>query len=132
VCFIIQKHVRCSQCKSEIIVSGNPNEVIKIKCPVCGSFRKVTFLPLPIETKKQAEFVKVIETHKLTKNFGSFTAVKELNLSVNKGEIYGLIGPNGSGKTTIIKMICGLLKPSYGEIKVLGKEICRTIQSMKI
>ena len=50
----------------------------------------------------------------LTKQFGSFTAVKDINLQVHYGEIYGLLGANGAGKTTTIKMLCGLLDPTTG------------------
>jgi ABC-2 type transport system ATP-binding protein len=62
-----------------------------------------------------------IETSKLTKMFGKFTAVDRLDLTIEDGETYGLLGPNGSGKTTAIKMICGLLEPTSGAIKVLDK-----------
>jgi len=64
-----------------------------------------------------------IETHKLTKKFGKFTAVDELDLTIEDGETYGLLGPNGSGKTTAIKMICGLLEATSGSVKVLGKTV---------
>ncbi len=57
----------------------------------------------------------------LTKQFGSFTAVDEVNLDVRYGEIYGLLGANGAGKTTTIKMLCGLLKPSHGTITLAGQ-----------
>jgi len=63
----------------------------------------------------------VIQTHQLTKRFGSFTAVDNLSFTVRQGEIYGLIGPNGSGKTTIIKMLCRLLRPSSGNATILGQ-----------
>jgi ABC-2 type transport system ATP-binding protein len=62
-----------------------------------------------------------IETAGLTKRFGRFTAVDGVDLKVREGEVYGLLGPNGSGKTTIIKMLCGLLRPSAGEMRILGK-----------
>jgi len=62
-----------------------------------------------------------IRTINLTKKFGDFVAVDNLNLIINKGEIFGLLGPNGAGKSTTIKMIIGLLKPTYGEIFVLGE-----------
>lgn len=65
----------------------------------------------------------VVETRKLTKRFGDFTAVDELEFKVEKGEIYGLLGPNGAGKTTTIKMVCGILKITSGNAKVLGKDI---------
>jgi ABC-2 type transport system ATP-binding protein len=127
--FIIQKQVLCSRCKNVLIVSGNPGEVIKVTCPSCGAFGKVTFAPFHSDIIKEPEKGKVIETKKLTKKFGNFTAVKELNFSVYEGEIYGLIGPNGSGKTTIIKMLCGLLQPTKGGAKVLGNMVpCNTIK----
>ena len=64
-----------------------------------------------------------IETHGLTKTFGSFTAVDHVDLAVRKGEIYGFLGPNGAGKSTTIRMLCTLLKPSSGTAKVAGFNI---------
>jgi ABC-2 type transport system ATP-binding protein len=61
-----------------------------------------------------------LEIQNLTKNFGQFTAVDHVSLSVGRGEIYGFLGPNGAGKTTTIKMIAGLLKPDSGEILING------------
>jgi ABC-type multidrug transport system ATPase subunit len=58
-----------------------------------------------------------IELNRLTKRFGDFTAVDGFSLTVRSGEIFGLLGPNGSGKTTIINMISGLSKPTSGEAK---------------
>lgn len=63
----------------------------------------------------------IVETNALTKNFGSYKAVNNLNLTLKEGTLTGFIGPNGAGKTTTIKMILGLLKPSSGEIKVFGQ-----------
>lgn len=63
-----------------------------------------------------------IEIRNLTKNFGSKQAVAGLNMTVPKGAIYGFIGENGSGKSTTEKMICGLLVPSSGQIKLFGRE----------
>jgi len=62
-----------------------------------------------------------VTTKKLTKRFGRIVALNELDLNIKEGEIYGLIGPNGSGKTTAIKILCGLLRQTYGSISVLGK-----------
>ena len=62
----------------------------------------------------------VIVTHELTRVFGSYTAVDHLNLSVPRGAIYGFIGSNGSGKSTAIRMICGILPPTSGTAFVLG------------
>ena len=68
----------------------------------------------------------VVVTKNLVKKFGDLTAVDDLNLEIPKGEIFGFIGPNGSGKTTAIKMLCGLLRPTSGESYVLGKKIPNT------
>jgi ABC-2 type transport system ATP-binding protein len=68
----------------------------------------------------------VVVTKDLVKKFGDLTAVDNLNLKLPKGEVFGFIGPNGSGKTTAIKMLCGLLKPTSGESYVLGKRIPNT------
>jgi ABC-2 type transport system ATP-binding protein len=62
----------------------------------------------------------VLETRALTRRFGAFTAVDALTLSVNAGEIFGLLGSNGAGKTTTIKMLTTLLPPSSGEARVAG------------
>jgi ATPase subunit of ABC transporter with duplicated ATPase domains len=56
----------------------------------------------------------MIECDNLTKRFGNFTAVDRISFEVAKGEIVGFLGPNGSGKTTVIRMLCGILKPSDG------------------
>ncbi len=65
----------------------------------------------------------VVVTKDLVKKFGELRAVDRLNLQIQKGEIYGFIGPNGSGKTTTIKILCGLLRPTSGESYVLGRRI---------
>jgi len=64
-----------------------------------------------------------IEIASLTKRFGDFTAVDRVSFSIARGEIFGLLGPNGSGKTTIIKMICGLLAPDEGRAQVAGLDV---------
>ncbi len=56
----------------------------------------------------------------LTRRFGDVTAVDAVNLDIPRGQIYGFLGPNGSGKTTTIRMLCGLLTPSAGDVSVLG------------
>ncbi len=67
------------------------------------------------------ETEKVLQINNLTKKYSNeFTAVDKLNLNLNKGEIFGLLGPNGSGKTTTLLMILGLIEPTEGEIEVLG------------
>jgi ABC-2 type transport system ATP-binding protein len=59
----------------------------------------------------------------LTKKFGDFTAVDNVNLSVKRGEIFGFLGPNGAGKTTTIRMLTGVLKPTSGKIEILGLDM---------
>jgi ABC-2 type transport system ATP-binding protein len=64
-----------------------------------------------------------ISTRKLRKEFGDLVAVNDLDLKVGHGLLYGMIGPNGSGKTTAIKMLVGLLRPTGGEASVLGERV---------
>ena len=64
----------------------------------------------------------LVQTHNLTKQYGQHKAVSNVNLSVNKGEIYGLIGRNGAGKTTILRLLCGLAKLSDGDISLFGQK----------
>ncbi len=64
-----------------------------------------------------------VETHDLTRRFGTLTAVQQLNLTIERGEVFGLLGPNGSGKTTTIRMLCGLLEPSAGRAMVAGIDV---------
>jgi ABC-2 type transport system ATP-binding protein len=97
---------------------------VKITCPSCGLAGKVTF------AKYSTSPIKIIEIQGLTKIFGRFTAVDDLDLSIFKGEIYGLLGPNGSGKTTIIRMLCGLLRPTAGSVSISGQQMpCKSIMS---
>jgi ABC-2 type transport system ATP-binding protein len=63
-----------------------------------------------------------IETSNLTRDFGKFRAVNELNLRVESGRFYGFLGPNGAGKSTTIKMLTGLLAPTAGGIRILGED----------
>src|SRR5262245_44318145 len=65
----------------------------------------------------------MIETRQLTKRYGHLIAVNEINLSLKEGDVFGFIGPNGSGKTTTMRMIATLLNPDYGEAYVCGQSI---------
>ena len=71
-----------------------------------------------------------IETRGLTRRFGDFTAVDSIDLRVESGTFYGFLGPNGAGKSTTIKMLTGLLAPSGGEIRVLGRDMLDPKQSL--
>jgi ABC-2 type transport system ATP-binding protein len=61
-----------------------------------------------------------IQTHQLTRDYGSLRAVNNLDLKVEKGKVFGFLGPNGSGKTTTIRLLLGLLEPTAGQAKILG------------
>jgi ABC-2 type transport system ATP-binding protein len=73
----------------------------------------------------------IIETHDLTRRFGELTAVDHLNLTVAQGEIFGLVGPDGAGKTTTLRMLCGLMNPSEGSAMVAGHDVSRESQAVK-
>jgi len=73
----------------------------------------------------------MIEVDKLTKRFGTFTAVDHVSFSVGKGSIFGFLGPNGSGKTTVIRMLCGILEPSDGTARIGGHDVVRDIEPIK-
>jgi ABC-2 type transport system ATP-binding protein len=64
-----------------------------------------------------------VETFNLVRRFGQFAAVDHINLRVERGRFFGFLGPNGAGKSTTIKMLTGLLAPTAGEIRVLGRDI---------
>jgi hypothetical protein len=73
----------------------------------------------------------VIFAEKLTKQFGNFTAVDHISFSVKRGEIFGFLGANGAGKTTAMRMLCGLSRPSSGGATVAGYDIYRQSESVK-
>jgi ABC-2 type transport system ATP-binding protein len=72
-----------------------------------------------------------IETTALTRRFGDFTAVQDVNLSVARGQFFGFLGPNGAGKSTTIKMLTGLLAPTSGSIRILGKDLTTNSAEVK-
>lgn len=74
---------------------------------------------------------KVIVTENLTKKFGHFTAVDHISFEVNRGEIFGFLGANGAGKTTAMRMLCGLSKPTSGEGTVAGFDIHKQPEMVK-
>jgi ABC-2 type transport system ATP-binding protein len=72
-----------------------------------------------------------IDVHGMTKRFGDLVAVDHIDLQVREGEICGFLGPNGSGKTTFIRMLCGLLRPDDGSGTCLGKDVIRESEAIK-
>src|SRR6185437_16854632 len=73
----------------------------------------------------------VINTNKLTKRFGDFTAVNEITFEVYKGEIFGFLGANGAGKTTAMRMLIGLSKPTSGSATVAGFDVYKQTENIK-
>jgi ABC-2 type transport system ATP-binding protein len=72
-----------------------------------------------------------VVTHDLTKRFGTFTAVDNVNIEVPEGEIFGFLGPNGAGKSTTIRILCGLLSPTSGSASVNGFDVAREPERVK-
>ncbi|MEO8569813.1 MAG: ABC transporter ATP-binding protein [Ginsengibacter sp.] len=73
----------------------------------------------------------VIKTDKLTKKFGDFVAADSLSFEVGKGEIFGFLGANGAGKTTAMRMLCGLSKPSSGKATIAGFDVYKQTEQIK-
>lgn len=73
----------------------------------------------------------IINTQLLTKRFGDFTAVDHISFAVQKGEIFGFLGANGAGKTTAMRMLCGLSKPTSGNATVAGFDVYRQTEKIK-
>jgi len=73
----------------------------------------------------------VIDVDHLVKSFGAFKAVEDLSLSIKQGEVFGLLGSNGAGKTTAIRVLCGLLAPTSGSARVLGIDVAKDPEALK-
>src|SRR6476619_796078 len=74
---------------------------------------------------------KIITTHELTKRFGDFTAVDHISFDVHKGEIFGFLGANGAGKTTAMRMLCGLSLPTSGKASIAGFDVYKQTEKIK-
>lgn len=81
----------------------------------------------PVETAR----VPAVETSDLVRRFGDFTAVDHVNLRVERGQFFGFLGPNGAGKSTTIKMLTGLLQPTGGSVRVLGRDLAAETLEVK-
>jgi ABC-2 type transport system ATP-binding protein len=75
--------------------------------------------------------MKAVELNNLTVKFGDFAAVNDLSLTVEKGEIFGFLGANGAGKTTAIRVMCGLLLPTSGEVRIAGLDFSKGKDAIK-
>ncbi len=84
-----------------------------------------------LEPQKTSHNQLVIEVDNLVKRFGSFTAVDQISFNVEQGEIFGFLGANGAGKTTAMRMLCGLSKPTSGHGKVAGFDISKETEKVK-
>ena len=73
----------------------------------------------------------LLDVQGLTRKFGDFTAVDHVTFTVQPGEVLGYLGPNGSGKTTTIRMLCGLIKPTEGTASILGIDVTRNPEAVK-
>src|SRR6476646_6834921 len=73
----------------------------------------------------------IIDIRNLSKSFKNYPAVSGLSLQIRRGEIFGFLGPNGTGKTTTIRMLCGLLRPDSGEGHCMGYDIIKESEKIK-
>src|SRR6187200_1369581 len=73
----------------------------------------------------------IIQTEQLTKRFGDFIAVDHISFEVGKGEIFGFLGANGAGKTTAMRMLCGLTLPTSGEATIAGFDVYKSTEKIK-
>jgi len=112
-----------SQMQLDSIHSADPTleNVFVTRLRQQGSDPESIAFPRSRQAKEVRSERVAIATQNLSKVFGSFQAVKDVNIVVHYGEIYGLLGANGAGKTTTIKMLCGLLEPSAGELSLAGR-----------
>ena len=85
-----------------------------------SSQQVATLPPLPITAPAKPSAIHTVD---LTKRYGSLTALDHLNLQLEPGDVFGFIGPNGAGKSTTMKILAGLLQPSSGEARILGKTV---------
>ena len=73
----------------------------------------------------------VIHAENLTRRFGTLTAVDHVNFDIQEGEIFALVGPDGAGKTTTMRLLCGLMDPTEGKAIVAGHDVTREVDQVK-
>lgn len=111
----------------------NQGEIQGIDTPdrILQQFASILCPPSLERDQIRHESVPVIEVEQLTKCFGDFTAVDHISFEVSRGEIFGFLGANGAGKTTAMRMLCGLSRPTSGVGKVAGYDIFREAEWVK-
>lgn len=75
--------------------------------------------------------MKIAQIHNLSKSYGDTLALKDISLEVDKGELFGLIGPDGAGKTTLFRILVSLLLPDEGEVKLMGKDVIKDFKELR-
>jgi ABC-2 type transport system ATP-binding protein len=96
---------------------------LKVQAPPESAASSLTALPKALSSAKTENGNAIIEAAQLGRRFGNFRAVKDVSFAVARGEVFGLLGANGAGKTTTFRMLCGLLPPSSGRLRVAGVDL---------
>src|SRR5262249_41768684 len=81
--------------------------------------------------RPEREVIMFVQARDLSRKFGGVTAVNHLNLEITRGEVFGLVGPDGAGKTTTLRMLCGLLDPTEGRISIAGFDVSKDPDAVK-
>jgi len=97
--------------------------LLKVQTHPEGAVSSPSAHPQVLSSAKAANGEAIIEVDQLERRFGSFRAVKDVSFAVSRGEVFGLLGANGAGKTTTFRMLCGLLPPSGGSLRVAGVDL---------
>lgn len=91
---------------------------------------------MPVNPVKSSSYnsrmtASLVETHQLVKRYGDITALADVSLQIDEGEIFGLLGPNGAGKTTLLSIVASLLQPTSGEVRLLGRPLRRSDRKLR-
>lgn len=119
------------QCDRIAFINNGQIHGIDTPEEILRQFASILCPPALEREETQQEALPVIEVNQLTKCFGDFTAVDHISFQVKKGEIFGFLGANGAGKTTAMRMLCGLSKPTSGVGKVGGFDILKEAEQVK-
>lgn len=119
------------QCDRIAFINHGQIQGIDIPEEILRRFASILCPPSLEREEALREEAPVIEVSGLTKSFGDFTAVDHISFHVNRGEIFGFLGANGAGKTTAMRMLCGLSKPTSGTGRVAGFDISKETEQVK-